>query len=129
MHGNFKICKLVQDKISDAIQSNPNLTPTDISLGAGIGFIPSAIDSASSHHGKVAREISRKKVEMGLKDKSWSPCSLEDAVSTVDNEDNQRSHDVNQDSKYNSYGRPYLVSAGVENRIKYSFIMSPLMAN
>lgn len=30
--------------------------------------------------------------------------------------------------KYKSYGRPYLVSAGMEEGIKYIFTISPLMA-
>ena len=128
LHGGFKICSLVQEKVRNAIQSNPSLTPTDISLGTGIGFIPSAIDSASSHHGRMAREVAKKKIVMGLKDKNWSPCNLEDAVGTLDDDDNQISHNIDQDMKYQGYGRPYLISAGVENGIKYSFAMSPLMA-
>ena len=33
-----------------------------------------------------------------------------------------------QEEQYNKYGRPYLVSAGVENDIKYACAMSPLMS-
>lgn len=32
---------------------------------------------------------------------------------------------MDYEQKYSHYGHPYLVSAGVENGIKYSFIMSP----
>ena len=128
LHGGFKICSLVPEKVRNAIQSNPLLTPMDISLGT---VILSAIDSASSHHGRMAREVAKKKIVMGLKDKNWSPCNLEDAVGTLDDDDNQISHNIDQDMKYQSYGRPYLISAGVENGIKYmySFAMSPLMAS
>ena len=76
----------------------------------------------------MAREVAKKKIVMGLKDKNWSPCNLEDAVGTLDDDDNQISHNIDQDMKYQGYGRPYLISAGVENGIKYSFAMSPLMA-
>ena len=128
LHGNYKICNLVQDKISNAIQTNPSLTPTDISLGRGIGFIPSAIDSASAHQGKLAREVAKTRIALGLKDKNWSPCSLEEAVTLLDNDDNQNCDDVYQEEKYQNYGRPYLVSSGIENGINYSVTMSPLMA-
>lgn len=128
LHGSFKICNLVKDKINDAIQANPSLTPTDVSLGTGVGFVPSAIDSASSHLGRVAREVAKKKNMLGLRDKSWSPCNLEDATVAIDEEDHEKAHDTNQNDKYSKYGHPYLVSAGVESGIKYSFIMSPLMA-
>jgi len=58
LHGAFKICNLVQDKIiGDAVQYNWSITPTDVSQGKGIGFIPSAIDTASAHLGQVARQV------------------------------------------------------------------------
>ena len=125
LHGSNKICSLVQDKICNAIQANPSLTPTDISLGTGIGFIPSAIDTASAHQGKVAREIVKKKTALGLKDKHWSPCCLEEAITAIDDDDNQNCHDANQEEEYKKYGRPYLVSSGIENGINYSVTMSP----
>ena len=61
LHGAFKICTLVQNKICEAVQSNPTLTATDVPRGKGIGFIPSAVDSASSHLGRIAREVSKTK--------------------------------------------------------------------
>ena len=39
-----------------AITNNPALTPTDIAHGKGLGFIPSAVDGACSHSGKVSYE-------------------------------------------------------------------------
>ena len=122
-----QICNLVRDKINDAVQSNWNLTPTDISQGKGIGFIPSAVDTASSHLGRVAREVSKTKGALGANTRDWSPCSLETVADEVDKEDLQRSHDNQQATQYKEQGRPYLVSAGVESGIKYALVMSPLM--
>ena len=47
--------------VSSAILSNPTLTPTDLASGKGIGFIPSAIDAASCHLGKIARQVKKAK--------------------------------------------------------------------
>ena len=115
LHRAFKICNLVKDKISNAVQSNLSLTPTDISQGSGIGFIPSAVDTASSHLGRVAREIAKTKRALGVNTRDWSPCSLEAAVDDIDREDLQKSDDSMLEAQYKEHGRPYLVSAGVEN--------------
>ena len=128
LHGAFKICTFVQDKICNAIQSNLSLTATDISRGKGIGFIPSAVDSASSHLGRIAREVSKTKSAIGINNAEWSPCSFEDIADDIDQEDNSVCHDQQQEGQYKKYGRPYLVSAGVENGIKYAFAMTPLMS-
>ena len=55
LHGCIKISQCVKDKIATAVTLNPALTPTDVAAGKGMGFIPSAVDVASSHLGKVAR--------------------------------------------------------------------------
>ena len=57
IHAANKISQSVKEKISDAISSNPALTPSDIACGKGLGFIPSAVDGASSHTGKVSQEM------------------------------------------------------------------------
>ena len=60
-------------------------------------------------------------------------CRLRNGVEKVadatDLSDNKISGD-SQDKliKYNNIGQPYLVSAGIEEGIKYVFAMSPLMA-
>ena len=115
LHGAFKICTLVQNKICEAVQSNPTLTATDVSCGKGIGFIPSAVDSASSHLGRIAREVSKTKSASGINNSEWSPCSFEQVANDIDKEDNAVCHDKQQEEQYKKYGRPYLVSAGVEN--------------
>ena len=123
LHGAFKICNLVRDKINDAVQSNWNLTPTDISQSKGIGFIPSAVDTVSSHLGRVGREVSKTKCALGANTRDWSPCSLETVVDEVDKEDKlQRSHDNQQATQYKEQGRPYLLSAGVESVICFGHV-------
>ena len=113
----FKNCNLVKDKISSAVHTNLSLTPTDISQGSGIGFIPSAVDTASSHLGRVAREVAKTKRALGANAKDRSQCSLETAVDDIDKDDLQKSDDSQLEAQYKKYGRPYLVSAGVENGI------------
>ena len=49
------------------------LTPSEIARGNGIGFIPYAVDQASSHIGKVLQKIKKTKQSKGLNDKNWSP--------------------------------------------------------
>ena len=55
IHAASKISQSVKEKICNAISSNPALTPSDIACGKGLGFIPSAVDVASSHTGKVSQ--------------------------------------------------------------------------
>ena len=97
------------------MHTNLSLTPTEISQGSGIGFIPSAVDTASSHLGRVAREVAKTKRALGTNAKDWSPCSLEAAVDDIDKDDLQKSDDSQLEAQYKEYGQPYLVSAGVEN--------------
>ena len=49
------IAQCIKEKIGDAIGANPALKP--------LGFIPSAVDDASSHAGKVSHEIKKAKVK------------------------------------------------------------------
>lgn len=128
LHGAFKICDLVRDKICESVHANSSLTPTDISRGKGVGFLPSPVDAASSHLGRVAKEVAKTKDTLGVRSKDWSPCSLESVADEVDQDDLEKSNDNQQQTQYREQGQPYLVSAGVENEIKYAFAMSPLMS-
>ena len=51
-----KIAQCVKE-INKAIASNPTLTASDISLGKGLGFVPCAVDVASSHLGRVSKVV------------------------------------------------------------------------
>ena len=115
IHGARKIAECIKEKISDAVCANPALTPSEISCGKGLGFLPSAVDGASSHTGKVSHEIKKTKQKKGLIDKAWSPMNFEDVADAIDEEDNQLSGDAQERiTKYRQYGRPYLVAAGYE---------------
>ena len=60
---NCSVCK-VEDK-----RCYTSANPSEIACGKGIGFIPSAVDQASSHTGKVSQEIkSRTKQLKGMND-------------------------------------------------------------
>ena len=96
LHGAFKICDLVRDKISEAVHANWSLTPTDISHGKGVGFLPSAVDKASSHLGRLAREITKTKDTLGIRFKDWIPCSLESVADEVDKDDLEKSNNSQQ---------------------------------
>ena len=63
-----------------------------------------------------------------MNDKNWSPMNFEETANEIDEEDNQISGHGNQIDKYKQYGRPYLVTSGFEEGIKYIFTMSPTMA-
>ena len=73
----FKIWNLAKDNISSsAMHSNVGLTLKDISQGSGFRFISSAVDTASSHLGRVATEAAK----TNCSGHDWSPYSLEAAV-------------------------------------------------
>ena len=126
VHSSTKIAQCVKEKINDAISANPTLTPSEIACGKGVGFIPSAIDLASSHTGKVLQVIKKTKQLKGLNDKQWSLMNFEETADEIDEEDNRISG--SETDKYKQYGRPYLVASGFEVGIKYIFTMSPTMA-
>ena len=129
LHPAFKMCNFVKDKIHAAVTSNPILTPTDVTHGKGIGFIPSAVDTASSHLGKVAREVVKAKESLGIRCKEWSPTEFEKEADKIDENDFSISDDTTENKqRYKKYGRPYLVSTGFENQTNYICTISPLMA-
>ena len=47
----------------NAISANPALKPSELACGKGLRFIPSAVDDASSHAGKVSHEIKKQKLK------------------------------------------------------------------
>ena len=49
LHAANRIAQCIKERIGAAVSTNPALTPSDIACGKGIGFIPSAVDGASSH--------------------------------------------------------------------------------
>ena len=53
-----------------------------------MGFIPSAVDGASSHTGKVST-----KQRKGLTEKDWLLMNFEEVADTIDEEDNEMCRD------------------------------------
>ena len=77
-------------------------------------FLPSAVDAACSHLGRVARKVAKTKDTLGICSKDWSPCSFESVADEVDQDELQKSNGNQQETQYREQGQPYLVSAGVE---------------
>jgi len=130
LHGASKIAECIKSRITEAIHINPSLTASDIGQGKGLSFIPSAVDGASSHIGKIAQIVKHAKESSGLVEKHWSPIEFEETADSIDRHDNAISGD-NDDKlrKYRKIGRPYMLSAGIEENVKFVFTMSPLMTN
>ena len=122
------IAQCIKKKISTAVQLNPTLKPSDIACGKGVGLVPSAVDSASSHLGRVSREVMKAKQALGITDTKWNPSEFECVANEIDANDKALSATSDKRIQcYEKYGRPYLVSADIEEGIKYIFTMTPLM--
>lgn len=119
------IAQCIKEKISKAVLLNPTLKPSDIACGRGVGFVPSAVDGASSHSGKVSREVKKAKEAAGMSAMNWAPSDFEEIADKLDADDEVLSGTSKEN--YKKYGRPYLTSAGIEDGIKYIFTMTPLM--
>ena len=92
--------------------------------------MPSAVDGASSHLGKVSREIQKAKEAAGMAKVNWIPSEFESIADKIDADDEALSGTSEESMKhYKAYGWPYLVSAGIENHygLKYIFTMTPLI--
>ena len=61
IHAAAKMCSKVKESIAEATMVNPTIKPSDIAKGKGIPFVPSAIDQASAHIGRISREVQRAK--------------------------------------------------------------------
>ena len=69
------------------------------------------------------------KERKGLTERYWSPLDFEEVANSIDHEDNDLSGDNDENLKeYRKLGRPYLISAGLEGGVKFTFTMSPLTA-
>ena len=59
VHAAAKMCSKVKECIAEVTSVNPTIKPSDIAKGKGIPFVPSAIDQASAHIGRISREVQR----------------------------------------------------------------------
>ena len=104
LHGATKIAGYVKSKITDVhMNVNPSLTASDIVQGKGLPFIPSAVDGASSHIGKLAQIVKCGKEGSGLIQKHRSPIEFEELADSIDKDDNN-----DKLQKYRKLGRPYM---------------------
>ena len=86
-----------------------------------------ALDGACSHTGKVSQQIHKIKKIKGFLNTNWSPMNFEAVADDID-KDTSLSGSDELLTKYRRYGRPYLVSSGIEDGIKFIFTMSPFMS-
>jgi hypothetical protein len=107
-----------------------SVKPSDIARGKGINAIPGAIDKASNHMGRIAREV-RKSKHQTVAGSNWDLANIEDVADDIDTKDEELTGDTVDSVQLKSLSRPYLVSAGieVEDGIKFIFCMSPFMSS
>ena len=84
LHGATKIADCIKSKITEAVHINPSLTASDIAQGKGLPFIPSAVDGASSHIGKLTQIVKHGKESSGLIQKHWSPTEFEELADSIE---------------------------------------------
>ena len=71
-----KMCSLVKKAIQESASINPQLKAKQISQGKGLPFIPGAVDSASTHIGRVAQQV-KKGRQMASSGSSWDIADFE----------------------------------------------------
>lgn len=97
LHGANKISQCVKRRISDAVSANTTLVTLE------------------KYHSKSERQ------RAGLNERNWSPYEFEKEADTVDeNDDNLSGNSRDKLMKYKKHGRPYLISAGIEQGIRYN---------
>ena len=126
LHNSTKVCSFVKEAISQATSTNPTLRPFEISKGKGLPIVPGVVDRASNHMGKLAREV-RKAKSQSVFGSNWNVCEFEDIADRVDAEDDKTTGNDAESQKIKKICRPYLVSAGIENGIRFVFCANPLM--
>ena len=76
----------------------------------------------------LAKYLMKIKQRKAIKQRDWCPMKFEEEAECIDQEDDVLSGDDQATfTKYTDYGRPYLVSCGYEEGVKFIFTMSPLM--
>jgi len=102
------------------------LTPVNISHGKGLEFVPGIVDKASTHLGRIRQEVRKTKLT-AANDKNWNCLGLEEQLDEVDLEESQKIGDNEDKKEINMLARPYLISAGIDDGIKYIHTMNPYM--
>jgi len=127
IHGPTKIAKCVQENISKAVSLNSTITPIEISQGKGLEYVPGVIDKASTHLGRIRTEVRKAKLT-STAEKTFDFLQLEQTLDKNDAEEIKRLGDATEGYAVKKLSRPYLVSAGLEDGVKYIFTMNPYMS-
>ena len=127
IHGATKTAKCVQENISRAASLNSTLAPIDISQGNGLEFVPGVVDKASTHFGQIRTEIKKAKLTSSA-EKTFDFLQMEQNLDKIDTEEIKQLGDATQGYVVKKLSRPYLVSAGLEDGIKYILTMNPYMS-
>ena len=95
-----------------------------------MNFVPSAVDGASSHLGKISRIVTNARKQSPMYTSKWSVEEFEHIADEIDSRDEQYSGDAGKSrDEYSKLGRPYLRAVGTEDGVKYIVKMSPLMCD
>ena len=77
---------------------------------------------------KSSHQSSEKDTNLLWTDMDWSPTEFEELADSIDKDDNAVNGDSNDKlQKYRELGRPYMLSAGIDGKIRFVFTMSPLI--
>lgn len=126
--GPSKMACMVKATIQQSACTNPQLKPSQIAQGKGVPFIPGVVDEASTHIGKISREV-KKCRQQGTGGTSWEISRFESVADEIDSKDNVlASQSAAERAKIQKNCRPYLTSMGFESGIHFIHTMSPLMS-
>ena len=82
---------------------------------------------ASTHIGRVAQQV-KKGQQMASGGSSWDIADFETVADDIDHKDDELSAKTPlEQESLNKVCHPYLISAGIEEGVKYIFTMNPLM--
>ena len=107
IHAAAKMCSKVKEYIIEqATLINPSIKPSDIAKGKGIPFVPSAVDQASAHIGRISHEVQKAK-KLTYSGTAWSVTDFETVADEFDKQDDEYSgNSLTQQSKLKSYLEP-----------------------
>ena len=126
--GPSKMSRMVKATIQQSACVNPQLKPSHIAQGKGIPFIPGVVDEASTHIGRISREV-RKGRQMGTGGTSWEVSNFESVAEEIDSKDDKMASKLPaHTAKIRKNSQPYLISMGYENGINFIHTMSPQMS-
>ena len=118
------------EDIHNAATSNTALKPSDVSRGKGLGYIPAAVDRACADLDRISRVMKKARNDTIACSMDWDAASFEEVADEIDAKDKEHGSTFSQPAsvKLGKLSRPYLISAGIDNGIRYIFIMNPLMS-